>query len=248
MTEWIEAKIKKIKIWTVHLFSIILEAPILPFYAGQFAKLRIKHKKKYINRVYSYVNEPKDKKLEFCIRLIPKGKMTNQLYHLLPGDSVLITKQSNGFFTMFEIPKCKHLWMIATGTAIGPFCSILQDESELYKIKKIIILYAVSYVTELIYLPLIKKIKKKYKNRIIIQTIISREKHNKSITGRIPILLKNKKIEEKIKYFINPNETHIMLCGNPTMVKDTQHFLIKYKKLKKHFRREPGNISIENYW
>jgi ferredoxin--NADP+ reductase len=38
-----------------------------------------------------------------------------------------------------------------------------------------------------------------------------------------------------------------MLCGNPQMVEDVMKVLVE-RGLKKHKRRDPGQISVENYW
>ncbi|QCI26173.1 FAD-binding oxidoreductase [Buchnera aphidicola] len=250
MTKWVNAIVIKNHKYTDRLFKLILHAPISPFYAGQFAKLGIKiSPTKYIKKVYSFVNPPNNKNLEFFITLIHDGIMSNKLYHLMLGEQLLISKTSSGFFTINEIPPCEILWMFATGTAIGPFCSILQDGSGLQKFKTIILIYAVKYTNELVYLPLLHNTKKKYPNKkIIIQTITSREKNLQSLYGRIPELLKTKKIEKNVGYIIHPNTSHVMLCGNPGMVKDTQSILIKEYNLQKHLRRKPGHISSENYW
>ena len=44
-----------------------------------------------------------------------------------------------------------------------------------------------------------------------------------------------------------PDNTHVMLCGNPDMLRDTT---IELKKIgiEKHRRRSPGHITTENYW
>jgi ferredoxin--NADP+ reductase len=38
-----------------------------------------------------------------------------------------------------------------------------------------------------------------------------------------------------------------MLCGNPAMVSDSVHALAQ-RGMKKHRRRSPGHITVENYW
>jgi len=38
-----------------------------------------------------------------------------------------------------------------------------------------------------------------------------------------------------------------MICGNPDMVKDTRAVL-EGRGLKLNKRKEPGQISVENYW
>ncbi|WP_343154769.1 FAD-binding oxidoreductase [Buchnera aphidicola (Pseudoregma panicola)] len=249
MTEWIEATIIKIKKWKFPLFSIIVNAKILPFKAGQFTKIAILKNGKKIQRAYSYVNSPKNKNLEFYVTYVKNGVITKHLYDLNPGNKIIISKKSFGFFTLTEIPKTKYLWMISTGTAIGPYLSILQyGGKEIKKFNKIILIHAVRYKNQLNYKKILKKIKLKY-NNFIFQKVVSREKLNKKyLFGRIPKLLNDNVIEKKMNIKINNKNSHFMICGNPDMVKDTKQILIKKYKLKKNLRKLPGNITTENYW
>jgi ferredoxin-NADP reductase len=41
MADWVNGKVTQVKQWTDGLFSIIVDAPIDPFIAGQFAKLAL---------------------------------------------------------------------------------------------------------------------------------------------------------------------------------------------------------------
>ncbi|MBZ2279596.1 MAG: FAD-binding oxidoreductase, partial [Buchnera aphidicola] len=133
---------------------------ISSFDAGQFTQLSLydPSTKKKITRAYSYVNAPSDKKLEFYIIRVKNGKLSNLLYNLKQNDKIFIKKKSSGFFTLNEIPSCKFLWMFATGTAIGPYLSILQEGKNINKFKKIILIHAVRYYCDLSYLPLMKQL------------------------------------------------------------------------------------------
>ncbi|WP_343188204.1 ferredoxin--NADP reductase [Buchnera aphidicola (Ceratoglyphina bambusae)] len=248
MTTWIKAKVIKIKKWNFPLFSITLHANILPFIAGQFAKIGVIHNGKKIQRAYSYVNSPKEKNLEFYITYVKNGLITKMLYKLNVNDEIMISKESFGFFTLKEIPKRKNLLMISTGTAIGPYLSILQDGSDTKKFKKIILIHAVRYKNQFNYKNIIKKIKKKYKNKFKFQRITSRKIYKKCLFGRITTLLNNDKIEKSIGIKINSKNFHVMLCGNPNMLKDTYKILKNKYNLEKHLRKKPGNITMENYW
>ncbi|WP_343184026.1 ferredoxin--NADP reductase [Buchnera aphidicola (Ceratovacuna keduensis)] len=250
MTDWIEANVIKIKKWKFPLFSIIINAKILPFIPGQFTKIAIFENEKKIQRAYSYVNSPKNKNLEFYIAYVKNGIITKKLYNLNPGNKIMISKKSFGFFTLKEIPKTKNIWMISTGTAIGPFLSILQNGGkEIKKFNRIILIHAVRYKNQFNYKKIIKKIKLKYNNNFLFQKIVSREKLGKNyLFGRIPELFNNNTIEKKINININNKNSHFMICGNPNMVKDTRKILIKKYKLKKNLRKKPGNITTENYW
>lgn len=247
MNNFVKGKIIKNIQWTESLFSLILTAPIKPFIAGQFTKLALKIKGNIIQKAYSYVNSPNNKKLEFYLVKIKNGKFTPHLQNLKKNDSILIKKNASGFFTTEKIPNCELLWMFSTGTAIGPFLSILQSGENLNKFKKIILIHAVRYEKDLNYLFLINKLKKKYKEKLITQIIISRENKKNSLFGRIPNLIKNGKLEKKLNKTIHPSNSHVMLCGNPGMLKETKEILNE-KGMKIHLKKKPGHITIEQYW
>ncbi|WWP02477.1 MAG: FAD-binding oxidoreductase [Candidatus Dasytiphilus stammeri] len=251
MTTWVSAKLTHIKHWTEKLFSINVEAPIDKFIAGQFTKIAIKDKNgnRLIQRAYSYVNAPHDNNLEFYLVLVKDGILSPYLHGLRIGDKFLIAKEACGFFILNEIAPCKILWMLATGTAIGPYLSMLQEGKNLDKFEYIVLVHAVRYVQDLCYLSVMHKLQERYNNKLFIQTITSREKRKETIFGRIPQLIENGSLEKRVNFEINSNTSHIMLCGNPNMVRDTKDFLIKNKNmLKKSFKGLKGNITTEHYW
>lgn len=247
MNNFVEGKILKNIQWTESLFSLVLTAPIKPFIAGQFTKLALKIKGNIIQKAYSYVNSPESKELEFYLVKIKNGKFTPYLQNLKKNDSILIKKNASGFFTTQKLPNSELLWMFSTGTAIGPFLSILQSGKNLKKFKKIILIHAVRYEKDLSYMFLMNKLKEKYKSKLIIQTIISREKKNNSLFGRIPKLINTGELEKKLNKKIHPSNSHVMLCGNPGMLKETKKILNE-KGMKIHLKKKPGHITIEQYW
>jgi ferredoxin--NADP+ reductase len=42
-------------------------------------------------------------------------------------------------------------------------------------------------------------------------------------------------------------DSQVMLCGNPAMVREVVDTLAS-RGMKKHRRRTPGQITVENYW
>ncbi|CAL4324812.1 FAD-binding oxidoreductase [Buchnera aphidicola] len=250
MTKWIPAKIKEIKYWKKNLLNLVLKASINKFIAGQFSKILLKNSKKKIKiqRAYSFVNPPSTNRIEFYITLIKKGKMSEELKILNKNTKIFITKNSFGFFTLNEIPSYQNLWMCSTGTAIGPYFSILQEKKDTERFSKIILIHSVRYFSDLKYLNVIKKLKKIYQKKLIVLITISREKKHGFFSERIPNLLLNKKIEKYTNLEMNYKNSHVMLCGNPNMVKDMFHILQKKKKMTKNLRKKPGNITRENYW
>ncbi|BBG60470.1 ferredoxin--NADP(+) reductase [Providencia rustigianii] len=164
------------------------------------------------------------------------------------GDTLQITDEAAGFFVLDEIPECKNLWMLSTGTAIGPFLSILQENKGLERFDNIVLLHAVRYQKDLSYLPLMKQLEKSLAGKLRIVTVVSRELAEGSLYGRVPALIENHQLEEFVGLPIDAENCHIMLCGNPEMVRDTRDMLKNTHGLIKHLRRKPGHITSEQYW
>ena len=56
------------------------------------------------------------------------------------------------------------------------------------------------------------------------------------------------RLEEAVGLPMNAESSHVMLCGNPQMVRDTQQLLKETRQMSKHLRRRPGHMTAEHYW
>ncbi len=139
MADWVTGKVTKVQNWTDALFSLTVHAPVLPFTAGQFTKLGLEIDGERVQRAYSYVNSPDNPDLEFYLVTVPDGKLSPRLAALKPGDEVQVVSEAAGFFVLDEVPDCETLWMLATGTAIGPYLSILQLGKDLDRFKNLVL-------------------------------------------------------------------------------------------------------------
>lgn len=248
MAKWCEGKVVSVTHWTEALFSLVVHAPVRPFTAGQFAKLALEINGEKIQRAYSYVNAPASPHLEFYLVNVPHGKLSPSLHRLQQGDKVLITADAAGFFVCEEVPDCDTLWMLATGTAIGPYLSILQQGEGLERFNNIVLVHAARYAEDLSYLPLMQQLQQQFNGKLRIQTVVSREHAEGSLHGRVPALIENGTLEQTTGLTLSAETSHVMLCGNPQMVRDTQQLLKTTRNMSKHLRRKPGHITSEHYW
>jgi len=248
MAEWVNGKIIHVEHWTESLFSLTVQAPVDPFTAGQFAKLGLEIDGERVQRSYSYVNAPNNPNLEFYLVTVPDGKLSPPLHDLQPGDDIMVSKEAAGFFVLDEIPPCETLWMLATGTALGPFLSILQFGEGLERFKDIVLVHAARFARDLSYLPLMLELQRRYNGKLHIQTVVSRESIPGSLTGRVPALIADGSLEAAVGVPLTAQNGHVMLCGNPQMVRDTQQLLKETREMRKHLRRKPGHMTSEHYW
>ena len=137
--------------WTDDLFSIRIRADFEPFEPGQFARIGLNIGGENVLRPYSFVNAPNEEAHEFYYGIVPGGPLSARLVELQPGDSILYVPKPNGYMVLSEVPEARHLWMLATGTAVGPFVSILKNELVWQRFEKIALAHAVRHAAELAY-------------------------------------------------------------------------------------------------
>lgn len=249
--------IKRIN-WAEHLFSLRVQAPINAFptpafTAGQFSKLAVLNEQdEWVRRAYSMVNKPSlsgnNIEMEFLVIEIPDGKLTPLLEHKQVGDEILVGTLPAGFMTIDEVPEGpKDLWMLSTGTGIGPYLSILEEVEQCQRFEHLILVHAVRTKEELVYKEKIMELMKTYQGKLRYVPIVSREEVSGTLSGRIPQRLQDGSLAKAAHVEPSIEKSFFYLCGNPNMVHDTRDCL-QQMGYKKHLRRETGQFSFENYW
>jgi ferredoxin--NADP+ reductase len=241
MSKWLEGRVIENRHWTEALFSLRLEAPRLGFEAGHFVRIAVEQR---IARPFSFVNPPQDPVLEFYGIVVPQGPLSPRLAELRAGDRLLIATNPAGFLILSEVPDAETLWLVSTGTGIAPFLSILRTETPWRRFRNVVLVHAVRHARELAYQDLIRKISKEHALRYI--TFVSREAAPGSLAGRIPAAIHDGRLEAAAGLALE-ERSHVMLCGNPDMLKDASAALAG-RGLRKHRRRNPGHITVESFW
>lgn len=244
-------KVLSVHRWTPTLFSFTMTRPAhFKFTAGQFARIGLKIGEELVVRAYSVVSSPFDETLEFFSIVVPDGAFTSNLQHLKVGDELYLEKIPYGYLTLarYQQPLPHDLWLLATGTGLAPFLSMLQDFETWSNYQKINLVYSVRTADELAYVDRIQEIAETFgegHNGFKFIPIITRDP-SAPLHDRLPILIENGELEKSAGIELNPTTSHVMLCGNPQMVDDTKEAL-KRRGLTMN-RRGEGNIAVENYW
>jgi hypothetical protein len=77
--------------------------------------------------VLTPMSTPQEPVLELYFNRVPAGRLSNRLSCLSAGDSLWVAPRAAGWLTLAQVPQGEHLWLLPTGTAIGPFLSILKS-------------------------------------------------------------------------------------------------------------------------
>ena len=140
---WIETEVIEHIKWTDSLASLKFKGAVLPYTSGQFTKVGLEIDGELISRPYSYVSSPNDDFLEIVYVNVPDGILTPKLHNLKVGDKLMAMEKSSGFFTMSEVPDGKNLWMLATGTGLGVFISLLKTSDPWQRFENIVLVHGV---------------------------------------------------------------------------------------------------------
>lgn len=246
MAKWLNGKVLANRRWNERLTSLQFEAPLEGFESGQFVRVGLEIDNEIIARPYSLVNTPDDSILEIYFNIVPEGPLSPKLFELEAGDDILVAERAAGFLTVSEIPTSKNLWMMATGTAIGPFLSILKGDDVWRKFGQITLCYSVRTQQELAYLDNINQIAEQHAEQFSFIPLITREDADNALRERIPQSIANGNLESRAGTPISANDSHVMICGSTEMITEVSAILDS-RGMRKHRRREAGHYTSEKY-
>jgi len=239
---------------TPNLFTLrTTRDPGFRFRAGQFARLGVtKADGSTVWRAYSMVSSPHDEFLEFFSIVVPGGEFTSELSRLEVGDTLLVERQAFGYLTLDRFVDGRDLWLLATGTGLAPFLSILQDFEVWEKFERIILVYSVREARELAYRDLIEGLARRdylvgFAHKLQFIPTVTRESYTGALNGRITTLIENGELERAAGVALTPEHSRVMLCGNPQMIDDTRKVL-KLRDMNLSLSRRPGQVAVETYW
>jgi ferredoxin--NADP+ reductase len=145
-----------------------------------------------------------------------------------------------------EVPDAAELWLVATGTGIAPFLSILRTDRPWRRFRRVLLVHAARHANELVYRDLIDDLARERGAQFAYIPFVSRERAPGALEGRIPAAIRDGRLEA-VGAPIAPERSQFLLCGNPEMVKDATAALAE-RGLRKNRRRTPGHITVENFW
>jgi ferredoxin--NADP+ reductase len=247
MTQWFETEVVENRHWTESLFTLRVKGAPLAFEAGQFVRIALDIDGVRVARAFSMVNAPGEPLLEFYGIVVPQGPLSPRLVRLEAADRLFVASNPAGFLVLSEIPDAETLWLLATGTGIAPFVSMLRADTPWQRFENVVLVQAVRHAQELVYHDDIERARVKHPSRFLHVPIVSREDAPRALRGRIPALLRDGRLEGAAGLTLAATDSQVMLCGNPDMLKDTTAALVE-RGLRKNRRRTPGQITVESFW
>jgi ferredoxin--NADP+ reductase len=240
--------------WNAGLMSFRVAKPAgYRFSPGQFARIGIrKEDGETLWRAYSIASAPSEPFLEFFLVVLPEGEFSSRVGRFNLDDTLLVEHRAQGFLTLSRFPNehaQRDIWLIATGTGLAPYLSMLRDDTAWQQYEHIVVVLSVRDKSDLAYEEELAALAAPRSGRARLRLVVTltRDHRHGALQGRIPALIESGDIERAAGVALSEARSRFMLCGNPEMV-ESMRKLLKSKGFRMNRRLEPGHIIVENYW
>lgn len=237
--------------YTDSLFSFRITRPqTFRFRSGEFVMIGLPNAEKPIYRAYSVASPSWDDELEFYSIKVQDGPLTQHLQKIEQGDIVLLRPKPTGTLVHDALLPGKRLFLIATGTGIAPFASLVRDPETYEKFEQVILTNTCRDVADLAYGddlfsaatadPLIGEIAG---GRLTYYASTTRQDSRRM--GRITSLISNGKLFTDLGVPpLDPATDRVMICGSMHMIRDVKE-LVEERGLTEGSNAAPAEFVVE---
>jgi len=225
--------VTEVEHYTDSLFRFRLAKPAnFEFRAGEFTMVSIGDAPK---RAYSITSGPGDDFIEFYSIKVQDGPLTSKLQNIVPGDTVFVGNKPTGTLLIDNLTEGTDLWLLATGTGIAPFISLLRDPATRQKYNRIHVVWSVRDQAELLaYNDMLQEADIDY------TPVVTRDSEWTGLSTRITNLISDGVIMSKS----TPDTDKVMLCGNMNFNIEIKALLEQYDWTEGN-KREQGSFVLE---
>jgi ferredoxin--NADP+ reductase len=229
--------------------------PTPAFVPGQFIQVGLPEparkgveRRRLTKRSYSIASAGNDREgYELFVTLVDQGQLTPELWGRVPGDRLWVAPRAQGSFTLERVPPQKDLVLVATGTGVAPYVSMLRTFPERPPWRRAVLFHGVRQASDFGY-------RDELSGRELADPafryfpVASREAEGwTGIRGRVQPLFEPARFAELVGWPLDPQACHVFLCGNPAMITSLRELLASLGFEPATVARG-GNLHFERYW
>jgi ferredoxin/flavodoxin---NADP+ reductase len=236
-----EQRVTSVHRWSDKTFTFTTTRPEgFDFENGQFVTIGLRPEGRLIARAYSIVSTAEDDHLEFLSIHVPDGPLTSRLARVREGESVWVNTKCTGSLTLRHVQPGRNLYMIATGTGLAPFVSLVRGREVFDAFERVILVHSVRAVAELAYR---EELESRAGERLIYVPTVTREPFETPERGAD--LFRSGELFRRLG--LPPadlSQDRVMLCGNPNMNREMRACLESMGGVMTG-HRGVGNFTVE---
>ena len=216
--------------WTDRLFSFAVERPEdFRFRSGEFVMIGLPDPEggKPTLRAYSIASPAWAEELEFYSIHVPDGPLTSRLSQLDVGDEILLGKKPTGTLVLDALTGGGRLFLIASGTGLAPWLSVLRDPETWAQFEQVIVTHTVREVADLAYRDVLTR--DLFDDPLVGEAAVGRLHYYPTVTreafetpGRITHRIDSGALFADLGLApgFDPAHDRAMLCGSTAMIRD----------------------------
>lgn len=245
-------RVTRVHHWNDSLFSLrTTRDPGLRFESGQFVMIGMEVEGRPLMRAYSIASASWDEELEFFSIKVPDGALTSRLQHLQVGDPLLVSRKPTGTLLVHDLNPGRHLYLLATGTGLAPFISLVQEPALYERFEHIVLVHGVREIGDLAYADVIERelpthpwLGDLVRGKLLYYPTVTRQafRHH----GRLTDAIADDSLASAVGLPpLHPARDRFMVCGSPTMLADTRALLDARGFAPSPRTGQPGDYVIE---
>jgi len=238
--------------WNDTLFSFsTTRDPGLRFENGQFVMIGLDVNGRPLLRAYSIASANHDEHLEFFSIKVSDGPLTSRLQALEEGEHILVSRKPTGTLVLRDLRPGRRLFLFSTGTGLAPFLSLVRDPHMYEQFEQIVLVHGVRTISELAYadyltqtLPQDELLGQYVRDQLTYYPTVTREPFRNR--GRLTDLIDTGQLFADLDIpGLDPGIDRAMICGSPSMLRETSALLdARGFEISPHIG-EPGDYVIE---
>jgi len=227
--------------WSDQTFSLRTTRPQdFAFKNGEFVSIGLRLQDKMVARAYSIVSTNDCDYLEFLSIHVPEGPLTQTLAKIQAGEPIWINHKTTGTLTIQHVQAGRNLYLLATGTGLAPFLSLIHDPELYNHFDNVVLVHSVRTLAELAYKQDIESIDN---DHFYYLPTVTREAFTTPERGAD--LFRNGELFTRLGLpHADPELDRVMVCGNPDMNREMIDHLTEHSWTQTS-HRGVGNFSTE---
>jgi ferredoxin--NADP+ reductase len=205
--------------------------------------------------------------IEFYIVQVPPGEeeipaLTPRIFTRGVGDRIYMSHKFTGRYTLDDVEPDDNIVFLSTGTGEAPQNLMTADLLRNGHRGSILQVVCVRYRHDLAYTDQQAIVEDRFPNYRYV-TLTTREPENEGKKVYIQDMLESGDVEKELGSPLDPDDTHVFLCGNPLMIglpkwddDGSPHFpdqrgvceILHERGFTIDHLRERGNVHFEEYW
>lgn len=204
--------------------------------------------------------------VEFYVVQVPPGQeeipaLTPRIFAKEVGDRIFMSHKFTGRYTLDGVEPTDNVVFLSTGTGEAPQNAMTAELLRRGHKGSILNLVCVRYRNDLAYLKEQEAVESRF-STYSFEVLTTREPDDLENKRYIQDLVRSGEVEELLGAPLNPDHTHVFLCGNPAMIglpkwdEDDPTFpeqtgvceLLHDRGFTIDHRKTRGNVHYEEYW